>query len=68
MKPKKQERSGCDDLFRMRLEQILDQRHALYRLGGKIDWTVVEEHFGALYSEGCRDRLPLNTGNSRISL
>jgi transposase, IS5 family len=45
MKPKKQERSGCDDLFRMRLEQILDQRHVLYRLAGKIDWAAVEERF-----------------------
>jgi IS5 family transposase len=37
MKPKKQERSASDDLFRMRLEQMLDQRNALYRLAGKID-------------------------------
>jgi IS5 family transposase len=59
MKPKKQERSGCDDLFRMRLEQILDQRHVLYRLGGKIDWAVVEEHFGALYSEEGRPGIPI---------
>ena len=47
MRPKKQERSAIDDLFRMRLEQILDQRHALYRLAGKIDWALVEERFGA---------------------
>ncbi|BCT69125.1 IS5 family transposase [Nitrosospira sp. NRS527] len=59
MKPKKQERSGCDDLFRMRLEQMLDQRHALYRLSGKIDWTVVEDHFGALYSEEGRPGIPI---------
>jgi IS5 family transposase len=59
MKPKKQERSGCDDLFRMRLEQILDQRHALYRLGGKIDWVAVEERFGTLYSEEGRPGIPI---------
>ena len=29
MKPKKQARSVSDDLFRMRLEQMLDQRHAV---------------------------------------
>ena len=51
MKPKKQEHSNCDDLFRMRLEQILDQRHALYRLAGKIGCGTVEERFGNLYSE-----------------
>lgn len=59
MKPKKQERSGCDDFFRMRLEQILDQRHALYRLAGKIDWAAVEERFGALYSEEGRPGIPI---------
>jgi IS5 family transposase len=59
MKPKKQERSGCDDLFRMRLEQILDQRHALYRLSGKIDWVAVEERFGVLYSEEGRPGIPI---------
>ncbi len=59
MKPKKQERSGCDDLFRMRLEQILDQRHALYRVSGKIDWAAVEERFGALYSEEGRPGIPI---------
>jgi hypothetical protein len=45
MKPKKQEMSAHDDLFRLRLEQILDQRHALYRLVGKVDWTAVEPRF-----------------------
>lgn len=59
MKPKKQERGGCDDLFRMRLEQILDRRHTLYRLGGKIDWAAAEEHFGALYSEEGRPGIPI---------
>jgi len=35
MKPKKQESSACDDLFRLRLDQLLDQRHVLYRLAGE---------------------------------
>ena len=59
MKPKKQERSGCDDLFRMRLEQLLDQRHALYRLAGTIDWAAVEARFGELYAEEGRPGLPI---------
>ena len=59
MKPKKQERSRSDDLFRMRLEQMLDQRHALYRLAGKIDWTAVEERFGGLYAEEGRPGIPI---------
>lgn len=35
----------------MRLEQILDQGHGLYRLSAKIDWQGVEARFGGLYSE-----------------
>jgi IS5 family transposase len=59
MRPKKQERSGCDDLFRMRLEQMLDQRHALYRLAGMIDWAAVEGRFGGLYAEEGRPGIPI---------
>jgi IS5 family transposase len=59
MKPKKQETSVCDDLFRMRLEQILDQRHTLYRLAGKVDWNAVEARFGGLYAEEGRPGIPI---------
>ncbi|SDY93407.1 transposase, partial [Nitrosomonas sp. Nm33] len=59
MKPKKQEPTPCDDLFRMRLEQMLDQRHELYRLAGKIDWSVVEERFDRLYSDEGRPAIPI---------
>ena len=43
----------------MRLEQILDQRHALSRLAGKIGWAAAEELFGALYSEEGRPGIPI---------
>ncbi len=59
MRPKKQESSRNDDLFRMRLEQMLDQRNALYRLAGSIDWTLVEERFGGLYAEEGRPGVPI---------
>jgi IS5 family transposase len=59
MRPKKQERSLSDDLFRMRLEQMLDQRNALYRLAGSIDWALVEERFGGLYAEEGRPGIPI---------
>ena len=59
MKPKQQERSVNDDLFRQRLEQMLDQRNALYRLAGKIDWALVEERFGGLYAEEGRPGIPI---------
>lgn len=59
MKPKQQERSVNDDLFRQRLEQMLDQRHALYRLAGTINWSLVEERFGGLYAEEGRPGVPI---------
>ncbi|MEO6824142.1 MAG: transposase [Nitrosospira sp.] len=59
MRSKKQEKSACDDLFRMRLGQMLDQRHALYRFSGKIDWNAAEERFGGLYAEEGRVGIPI---------
>ena len=59
MKPKQRESSLCDDLFRLRLEQLLDQRHVLYRLAGKIDWNAVEARFGGLYAEEGRPGVPI---------
>jgi IS5 family transposase len=53
MQPKNSKRKGNQiHLFQSRLEQILNQDHPLYRLSGKIDWTVFEKQFGALYAEG----------------
>jgi hypothetical protein len=40
----------------MRSEQTLDQRHAVYRLAGKINWHGVHEWFGSLYA-GKADRV-----------
>jgi len=59
MKPRKRECPPQDDLFRMRLEQMLDQRHELYRLAGKMDWQAAEEHFGVLYAEEGRPGIPI---------
>ena len=59
MKPKKPEKTPQDDLFRMRLDNLLDQRHELYRLASKLDWKAAEERFGALYSEEGRPGIPI---------
>jgi IS5 family transposase len=40
------------DLFRSRLDQILNKKHPLYRLSHRIDWSYFEEKFGATYVEG----------------
>lgn len=47
MKPKMQGDDG--DLFRARLSQILDERHALCRLADVIDWPAFDEKFGACF-------------------
>jgi len=39
------------DLFRSRLDQILNRRHPLYRLADTIDWSVFDKDFGKLYVE-----------------
>jgi IS5 family transposase len=39
------------ELFRSRLDQILNRSHALFVLAGEIDWAVFEESFGPLYVE-----------------
>ena len=43
------------DLFRERLDNMLNQRHALYRLADLIEWSVFDNEFGSLYcpDNGC---------------
>lgn len=38
-----------EELFRMRLDQMLDRRHPLYQLAGAINWSVFEHEFGGLF-------------------
>ena len=37
------------DLYRSRLDQILDHRHELFRLAGLIDWHRFDQEFGRFY-------------------
>jgi len=46
------------DLFRSRLENMIDMRHELVRLAGLIDWSRFDEAFGGLYAEKGRPGLP----------
>ena len=43
--------SGQTDLFRARLDQIIDLKHPLVRLADITDWTFLEQQFGAVYDE-----------------
>jgi transposase, IS5 family len=52
MTPKKTEKEmNQGDLYRSRLENILNRRHPLFQLADQIEWTVFELEFGALYDE-----------------
>ncbi len=51
-KPRERRQSGEQDLFRSRLDQIIDMKHALVRLAWTIDWAHLEDRFGAVYSDG----------------
>jgi len=51
MRPKTKKQARQVDLFRERLENILNRSHELYRLSQIIPWGIFEEEFGSLYSE-----------------
>jgi IS5 family transposase len=52
--------TGEQDLFRSRLDQIIDMNHALVKLARAIDWGFLEQRFGAVYEDG-PGRPPLPT-------
>gem|GEM_PF-4579909 len=45
MRPKQQQRSGTDDLFRLKLENIIDMKHPLVRLTARMDWGYLDDSF-----------------------
>ena len=51
MRPKERRESGQADLFRARLEAIVNPEHALVRLARTIDWAFLEARFGEAYDD-----------------
>ena len=51
MRPKERRDSGQNDLFRARLDQIVDMGDPLAKLAATIDWRFLEERFGTVYSD-----------------
>ena len=51
MRPRERRETSERDLFRSRLDQIIDMKHALVKLGRAIDWRFLEERFGAVYTD-----------------
>lgn len=51
-KPIERRETGEQDLFRSRLDQMIDMTHELVRLAQRIDWRFLEERFGEVYKDG----------------
>lgn len=51
MRPKERRDSGQADLLRSRLDAMIDMNHALVKLARTIDWSFIEERFGAVYED-----------------
>ena len=58
MKPKKRDLSKTDDLFRSRLDNILNLRHELIKLANSIDWNFLENKVALFYSDEGRPGIP----------
>lgn len=52
MKPREPRTSGQHDMFRSRLDQILDMGHAKVVLADTIDWQFLSEKLGEVYTDG----------------
>jgi IS5 family transposase len=48
MRPKQHETTGSNDLFRARLDQIINMNHELVQLAGKIDWGWLDREIAPL--------------------
>ena len=51
MRPKERRDSGQEDLLRSRLDAIIDMNQALLKLARTIDWSFLEQRFGAAYED-----------------
>jgi IS5 family transposase len=51
MRAKERRDTGQADLLRSRLDVIIDMRHALVKLARTIDWSFLEQRFGAVYED-----------------
>jgi hypothetical protein len=49
IRPKERRDSRQADLLRWRLDAIIDMNHSRAKLARTIDWSFIEERFGAVY-------------------
>jgi len=58
MRPPRKEADGSSDLFRARLDQIINMKHELARLSREIDWEWLDAQLAGLYRESGRPAVP----------
>src|ERR1700730_14099996 len=51
MRPRERRETGEQDLFRSRLDQIIDMEHPLAKLARTGDWRFLEGRFGEVYTD-----------------
>ena len=59
MRPKKPKKADHDDLFRARLDQIINMRHELVLLADRIDWAWIDEQLAPYFSDQGRPAEPV---------
>ncbi len=59
MRPKQQPKARHDDLFRARLDQIINMKHELVVLADKIDWTWLDAELAGTFSDQGRPAEPV---------
>jgi IS5 family transposase len=52
MKPRERRETGEMDLFRSRLDQIINMNHELVQLAKTVSWEAIEARCGEVYSDG----------------
>jgi len=58
MRPKRQRKARHDDLFRARLDQIINMRHELVGLADRIDWAWLDAQLADCFCDSGRPAEP----------
>jgi IS5 family transposase len=59
MRPKKPKKAGHDDLFKSRLDQIINMKHELVLLADRVDWDWLDEELAPFFSDWGRPAEPV---------
>ncbi len=59
MRPKQQQKARHDDLFRARLDQIINPKHELVELSERIDWAWIDELLAGCFAHTGRPAEPV---------